>query len=288
MAAVEALADLLVRFGDALTAGGVFLVVLAVVYAPGRLLVVPLLKRAEARIDVDETLTNPAIKIANAVFAVFALYAAVTVSGIASTPEATAAVTAAATIAVGFAAQDVLGNLVSGAFIVTDPKFHIGDWIRWNGKEGIVEDISFRVTRVHTFDNELITVPNSELTKHAVVNPASKDRLRVSLEFAIGYEDDIDHARDVLVETATDNDEILDRPRATVHVTELSDSYVGLTARFWISDPARTDVVRIESEYVQSVKERFDAAGIEMPYPYRQLTGTVETRSLPPLAGDEQ
>jgi len=63
--------------------------------------------------------------------------------------------------ALGFAAQDVIGNLVSGAFIVTDPKFNIGDWIRWNEREGVIDDISFRATRVRTFDNEIITVPNS-------------------------------------------------------------------------------------------------------------------------------
>jgi small-conductance mechanosensitive channel len=134
------------------------------------------------------------------------------------------------------------------------------------------------VTRVHTFDNELITVPNSELTTNAIVNPVAKDRLRITSEFGIGYADDIDAAREILVDVASDMPGILERPAPTVHLTDLGESAVGLTVRFWIDEPAHVDFVRVRSAYSQRVKERFDAAGIEMPYPYRQLTGSIETR----------
>ncbi|MFB6154505.1 MAG: mechanosensitive ion channel family protein [Haloferacaceae archaeon] len=250
----------------------------AVIYLPGHFVGVPLTRRALDWYGLDDNVELPLLKVLDAAFALAGGFVGISVSGLGAFLTASEAIGAAATIAFGFAAQDVLSNFVSGAFIVLDPKFNIGDWIEWNGNEGVVEDISFRVTRVHTFDNELVTVPNATLAQATVTNPVAKDRRRVSYEFGIGYDDDIDEAVAVLVEEAENHPGILDRPLATVVVSELADSYVSLTVRFWIDQPQRTDFLSIRSEYVQAVKERFDAEGIEMPYPYRQLTGTVGTR----------
>jgi small-conductance mechanosensitive channel len=268
------------RFVAVLRGTGIFLAVFVTIYAPGRFLVVPVAKRTLDSLAVDQTFELPFLKVLHAAIAIFAAFLAATTSGFASFLVAAEALAAALTIALGFASQDVLGNLVSGVFIVLDPQFKIGDWIEWDDKEGVIEDISFRVTRVHTFDNELISVPNSELTANAVTNPVAKDRLRVSMDFGIGYEDDIDRAREIMIEAARSHPEILDRPGATVRLEEFAPSYVDVRVRFWIGNPARTDFVRIRSEYAQTVKERFDAAGVEMPYPYRQLTGTVGTHEV--------
>jgi len=270
-------AGILTRLADAAWAAGEFLIVTLVIYGLGRFLFVPGVRRAVEFVGVEETLALTAVRLTNAAFAVFAVYVAVTLSGLARTPTVTAAFAAAATLALGFAAQDVLGNLVSGAFIVVDPKFKVGDWIQWKDREGVIEDISFRVTRVHTFDNELVTVPNSELTSNAVTNPVAKKHLRERVEIGIGYEDDIGEASEILRSVADDNPAILQRPRANVQVTELAPSYVELTVRFWIGEPARTDFVVTRSEYISEAKERLEAADIELPYPYRQLTGEVGT-----------
>lgn len=269
--------DLAVFLGDAV----VFVVVAAIIYVPGRYLVVPLTRRLLDWVDVTDTWELPFLKLEHAAFAVLAVFAAANLSGLANYLQTTEALVAGVTVALGFAAQDVLGNLVSGVFIVADPEFDIGDWIVWNDKEGIIEDISFRVTRIHTFDNELISVPNGELTKNAVVNPVAKDTLRVRYTFCIGYDSDLERAKAILVETARDRNTILDRPSPTVRVMELADSCIELEARFWIDRPARTDFVRIRSEYVQAVRDRFDAAGIDMPYPTRELRGSLTTRSIP-------
>jgi small-conductance mechanosensitive channel len=277
----SSLGPLLARLLDAAGAAGLFAGILLAVYLPGRLLVVPALERVETYVPVSETIWHPFVKVTNAAFAVFALYLAVPLSGLATTPTTVAALSAAATLAVGFASRDVLSNLVSGAFIVVDPKFHIGDWIRWGDREGIIEDISFRVTRVHTFDNELITVPNSELTANAVTNPGAKDALRISQEIPMGYDDAIAHAEETIIGVALAHEDVRDRPRATVRVHELGDSAIVLMARFWIDEPARANVLRIRSEFVRRVRERFDEEGIDMPYPHRELTGGIETREPP-------
>jgi small-conductance mechanosensitive channel len=266
---------------DATWTIGLFLAVALAVYLPVRLAVLPGSKAALDRLGVDPAIELPFLKVFHAAAALLAAVIAVAASGVGDYFQATEAIVAGITIAVGFASQDVLGNLVSGAFIVLDPEFNIGDDIRWDGREGVIEDISFRVTRIHTYDNQLISVPNSELTSRAVANPTAKDRRRLEGTFGIGYADDIDHAREVMVAAAADVEGILDRPAPAVRVAELADSYVGLEARYWVASPARADLVRIESAYAQAVKERFDAEGIEMPYPYRQLTGSVDTRPGP-------
>ncbi|WP_435358824.1 mechanosensitive ion channel family protein [Haloarchaeobius sp. DFWS5] len=269
------------RLSEVLQEAAIFVAVVLAIYLPGRYLLLPVVKWVLDAADVDDTWELPFLKLLHAGIGVFGLFTAVTVSGLASYLAATEAITAGATIAIGFASKDVLGNFVSGVFIVVDPTYNIGDWIRWKDKEGIIEDISFRVTHIHTFDNELVTVPNSELTKNAITNPVAKDRLRVTASFGVGYDDDLDLAQEVLVEEALANEEILDRPGPTVRIRELGDSAVILDSRFWISQPARTDFVRIRSDYVEAVKARYDAAGISLPAPQRELSGTVETSEHP-------
>ncbi|OYR80495.1 mechanosensitive ion channel protein, partial [Halorubrum distributum] len=151
-----------------------------------------------------------------------------------------------------------------------------GDWIEWNGNSGVVEDISFRVTRVRTFDNELLTVPNHTLTSDVVKNPVAKKTLRLKFVFGIDYEDDVETATDIIVEEAEKSDAILEDPAPSVRLTELADSYVGLQSRIWIDDPSRADFVKARADYVKAVKQRFDEEGISIPFPQRTVSGRNE------------
>jgi small-conductance mechanosensitive channel len=280
--------DQLVAGAGRFVAQGItFVVAAVVVYLVGRIVVLPLVRRALRARNVDPTLAKPAQKatLALVVFAAFAV--AFAVAGFGNLLTSLATIAAALTLAIGFASQDIIGNLVSGVFLISDPKLKIGDWVEWDGNAGVIEDISFRVSRVRTFNNELITVPNSDLTNTAVTNPVAKDTLRIPFTFGVGYDDDLDHAKSVIVEEAEDHDEILDEPAPSVRVTELADSYVGIQSRFWIDDPARSDFVRVKSEYVQAVKERCDAEAIDMPYPYQQLTGSIEVENTAAAPADD-
>ncbi|MFC7175841.1 mechanosensitive ion channel family protein [Halosegnis marinus] len=253
-----------------------FVLVLAVVYVVGKAVAVPAVERVLRARGVGDTLVKPARKLTLAGVAFVGLAVAFAIAGFGNLLASVATIAAALTLAVGFASQDLIGNLVAGVFLIADPKVQIGDWVEWDGNVGVVEDISFRVSRVRTFDNELITVPNSELANTAITNPVAKDKLRIQFLFGVGYDDDIDHAKEVIVEEAEKHEEILDEPPVSVRLTELADSYVGLKSRFWIDEPDRSDFVRVRSEYVQAVKERCDAERIDMPYPHQQLTGGIE------------
>ena len=257
-----------------------FLAVFAVVYLIGRNVIIPIINRMMISRDLEPHARRPIRRLVAVVVAFIAITAAFGAAGYPDFLRSLATIAAAATLAIGFAMQDVLKNFVSGIFIYTDKPFKIGDWIEWDGNSGIVEDISFRVTRVKTFDNELLTVPNSALTDGVIKNPVAKGTLRLQVPFGIGYDDDIEQATDIILEEARSNEDILQEPAPTVRVTELGDSSVTLTSRIWIDDPSRSDFVRTRAEYVQTVKRRFDEEGVNIPYPNRTLGGDLTVSGL--------
>ncbi|OYR43464.1 MULTISPECIES: mechanosensitive ion channel family protein [unclassified Halorubrum] len=262
-----------------------FLVGFVGVLLLGKVVLVPAVKRVLRSRGFDEAVLSLGSSVANAVVWVAAIAIGFTMAGYGAFLSAFAVFGGAIALAVGFAAQDLLGNFVAGIFILKDKPFEVGDWIEWDGNAGRVEDIDLRVSRVRTFDNERITVPNGDLANGAVTNPVAYETLRQKFVFGIGYDDDIAQATDIIVEKAQAHEEILDDPGVSVRLVELGDSAVGLQSRWWISDPDRGDFVRVRSEYVTAVKEAFDEAGIDMPYVHRQLTGSVEV--LESVADDE-
>jgi small conductance mechanosensitive channel len=259
-----------------------FLVVFIVVYVIGRSVLIPVVNRMMNSRGLEAHARRPLRRLLLVVVVFVGITAAFGAAGFPDFLRSLATIAAAATLAIGFAMQDVLQNFVAGIFIYTDKPFKIGDWIQWDGNSGVVEDISFRVTRVRTFDNELLTVPNSQLTDGVIKNPVAKDKLRLQVPFGIGYDDDTEKATEIIVEEAEAHEEILEDPAPTVRLTELGDSSVTLTSRVWIADPNRSDFVKTRAEYVQNVKQRFDEEGIDIPYPNRTLGGELRVRSARP------
>jgi small conductance mechanosensitive channel len=264
--------------GFADSVGQILALILAsgILYLVAKAFVLPAVDRILSSRGIDEHARKPIRKIAWFVVMFVALTVAVGLADYGGFLQSLATIGAAATLAIGFALQDVISNFVAGVFIFTDKPFRIGDWIEWDGNSGTVEDISLRVTRVRTFDNELLTVPNSELTGGVVKNPVDGEQLRLKFVFGIGYGDDIEKATGIIIEEAENHSDILDDPEPSVRLIELGDSSVGLQSRIWIDDPRRADFVRIRGEYVTAVKKRFDEEGVNIPYPNRTIGGGLE------------
>ncbi|WP_135821356.1 mechanosensitive ion channel family protein [Halostella litorea] len=264
------------RYGELLAGIAEFVAWFLAAYAVGRYVVVPAIEGALDARGADPTYAGAAGRVARVGVLAVAVALAWSAAGFGGTVGGSAVIVAALTVALGIAARDVVGNLVSGAFIVTDPKFNIGDWIRWKDREGVIHDISFRATRVRTFDNETVTVPNSELTTTAVTNPVLNDRLRIRVPVEVAYEDDIDAVSDALTETAASHPETLDRPAPSVRLTEFADDGAVLSVRAWIADPARADFVRVRSELATRIVARLDDHEAQIGPPAgRELSGAV-------------
>ena len=271
-------------FADPIGYAAQGIVAFVVLYIVGKIAVLPLADRAMDRRGLDRHAKNPLQKIAFIAVLFVALAVAFGAAGRGSILTSLATIAAAATLAIGFALQVVLQNFVAGVFIFAEKPFRIGDWIKWDNGEGVVEDISLRVTRVRSFDNELLTVPNAQLTGDVLTNPVEADKLRMKFVFGISYDDDIEGATDIILEEAEAHENIMNDPAPSVRLTELGGSSVGLQSRFWIADPSRADFVATRGEYVTAVKERFDAEGIDIPYPHRTLTGGIEFANGPVAA----
>lgn len=243
----------------------------------GRYVVVPALVRiVRARNRQSPTLVQAVDRYARLLVLVVATLVAVGVAGYGYLLSGSAIVVAAATLAIGVAGQEVIGNLVSGLFLVSDPDFNVGDWISWEDDEGVVETIRFRVTRVRTPNNEVVTVPNTTLATTAVRRPYSRNRYRLVVRVAIATDEDVRAATTAIEEELSDVEEVLDDPPPQIAVEELGADGIWLAAAFWIHQPTRGAVVDVRSACVRRVQERFLADDVDFSPPSGQdLSGTV-------------
>lgn len=179
-------------------------------------------------------------------------------------------------IAIGFAAKDTLSNLIAGVLLIIDRPFEIGNRIEvWSAPAGSatwgdVIDIGLRATKIKTTDNIVIIIPNNEIMKRDIVNyTIISSLIRVRVNIGVSYEADISKAKDIITEVARRMDWVAESPPPKVVVRNFGESSVDLQLRVWIKDARRRmDTI---SFVIDNVKEAFDRAGIEIPYPKRDI-----------------
>ncbi len=167
-------------------------------------------------------------------------------------------------VAIGFAAQATISNFISGVMIMFDRSIRIGDVIEINGNLGTIHSIGILSTRLQTFDNILIRVPNREMLDSAVKNYTFFDVRRFEILVGISYSTDIQKAREVILRTLENIELVLDDPAPSVRVNEFSDSSINLLVRAWAK---REDLFTAQDIAAQAIKEAFDKEGIEIPFP---------------------
>lgn len=178
------------------------------------------------------------------------------------------AVIGAAGFVIAFALQNTLSNFASGLFIMFYKPFDIGDFVETSQVAGKVRSMTLVTTNVMTADNKLMVVPNNELWGKVITNVTGSSERRIDLVFGIGYNDDIALAERVLGEVVAAHPQILKDPEPVIRVSELADSSVNLICRPWVKTP---DYWSVHGELTRTVKERFDAAGISIPFPQRDV-----------------
>ncbi len=269
---------------DAAVTVALFVVVFVLIYLLGKYFLTRTVKTGLRQREFDETLVSLAVSITVVLTAVVSVALAATVAGFGVVLSSFAVLAGALALAVGFATQGLIANFVAGVFIIQDEPFTVGDWIEWDGNSGVVTDVQLRVTKLKTFDNEMVTVPNRDLANAAVVNNVAHDKRRLSVGFGIGYDDDIEQAREAIVSEGTSIDGVLDDPEPSAPVTELGDSSVVLSGRIWI-DPSESSYGGVRAEFIEAVKQRFDAEGIDMPYNNTELSGGIEVTNVGGVEG---
>jgi small conductance mechanosensitive channel len=211
---------------------------------------------------VDATLVKFLSGLVKAVLYVFVIIAAIDKAGIESTSFV--AILGAAGLAVGFALQGSLSNFASGVMLIIFKPIKVGDFIEAAGVMGIVEEIGIFVTTLTTPDNKVIYVPNSQMGGGIITNFSVKDTRRVDMEFGIGYSDDIDKARKVILEVLSTDARILKDPAPDVVVGTLADSSVNFKVRPWVN---AADYWGVYFDVTENIKKKFDENNISIPFP---------------------
>lgn len=174
-------------------------------------------------------------------------------------------------VAIGFAFRDILQNFLAGILILLTEPFKIDDQIIFKEFEGTVENIQTRATTIRTYDGRRIVIPNSDLfTNSVTVNTAFEHR-RLEYDVGIGYGDDIDRAKELILDAIASVDKVLKDPPPEALVMELADSTVNIRTRWWVTPPRRAEALDSRDRVLCAIKKKLTANGIDLPFPTQQI-----------------
>lgn len=191
-------------------------------------------------------------------------------------------------VAIGFASQTSLSNIISGLFLVWEKPFQIGDSIKINNTVGLVFSIDLLSIKLRTFDNRFIRIPHESLIKNEVINITRFPIRRHDIQIGVAYKEDVKKVIQVLKEVAYQNPHCLDEPEPIIVFQDFGESSLNFLFGVWF---AKENFLVLRNSIMAEIKERFDAEGIEIPFPHRTLyTGsttdpfpiTIVADSIPP------
>jgi small conductance mechanosensitive channel len=225
-----------------------------------------LVKSGMRKANVDESLAKFTGHLVYYAILVFAVVGALDRLGVAT--ASIIAVVGAIGLAIGLALQGALGNFAAGVLIILFHPYRVGDLVEVSGEFGTVEDIQIFTTMLRSPENKTIIIPNGQATGGNIINYSTKGTLRVDMVFGIGYGDDIKKAKQILEEIVAADERVLEDPAPTIALSELGDSSVNFVVR---------PFVKVENYWgvyfdtTEKVKARFDAEGISIPFPQRDV-----------------
>lgn len=260
---IENLYTLAARYGIKLVLALVVLVIgLMVIKALTKGIVKIMKKR-----DVNESLIPFLKSMINVLLKVMLIISVMGMVGIQMTSFI--AILGAAGLAVGLALSGTLQNFAGGVMILLFKPYQVGDFVEVQGYMGTVKEIQIFTTHLLTPDNRKVIIPNSPIANGALTNFSAMPTRRIDFSFGIGYTDDIDAAKNILLKMTENDDRILkDENPPAVMVEALADSSVNLKLRVWLKSEDYWDV---NFDYTESVKKQFDAANISIPFPQRDV-----------------
>ncbi len=176
----------------------------------------------------------------------------------------------AAGLALGLALQGSLSNFAGGILILIFKPFKVGDFISAQGSEGTVKQITVFNTKLVTFGNQEVIIPNGNLSNDKITNYSSEGVRRENLVIGISYSSSIQKAKDLIIELCAADENIIteEGKEAMVVVTELADSSVNLSVRYWTTSETFWPT---KFKMIENIKAAFDREGIEIPFPHRVM-----------------
>jgi small-conductance mechanosensitive channel len=181
-------------------------------------------------------------------------------------------------IAVGFASQTSVSNIISGFFLIGEKPFEVNDVITIGTTTGIVLSIDMLSVKLRTFDNKFVRIPNEVLIKSEFTNISKFPIRRVDLNIGVAYKEDIGKVRSVLSDIAHKNPLCLIEPEPIIILSGFGNSSVDIFFGVWA---AKTDWLKLKNTITEEIKIRFDQEGIEIPFPHVSLYAGSATTPIP-------
>lgn len=181
-------------------------------------------------------------------------------------------------IAIGFASQTSVSNVISGLFLLGEKPFAVGDVIKIGDKTGVILSIDLMSIKIRTFDNLFIRIPNEKVLNTEVVNVTRFPIRRLDLTVSVAYKEDLGTVQRVLAETARGNPYALREPEPLVLIQGFGASGIDFFLGVWF---LKDDFVSLKNSLLRGIKERFDQEGIEIPFPHTTLYAGSATQPFP-------
>ncbi len=166
-------------------------------------------------------------------------------------------------VAIGFAAQTSVSNLISGLFVITEGAIKIGDTIIVDGITGVVDSINLISVTVHTLDNEMVRIPNSTIINTNLMNKSFHSKRRLTVTCPIAYGNDLQLALDTYLKAAASCPTVLKDPAPAAWINQFGDSGIDITVAVWF-DPK--DFLQTKSDLHIAITKEKEAAGLETPF----------------------
>jgi small-conductance mechanosensitive channel len=171
-------------------------------------------------------------------------------------------------VAIGFASQTSVSNIISGFFLIAERPFSVGDVIQVGATTGVVLSIDTLSAKLRTFDNRFVRIPNETLVKSEVINLTKFPIRRVEVSVSVAYKEDLKRVREILMDIAESNPLALQEPAPLINFNQFGASSVDLFFLVWTN---KENFIQLKNELNEEVKHRFDAAGVEIPFPQMVL-----------------
>lgn len=181
-------------------------------------------------------------------------------------------------IALGFASQTSVSNIISGLFLIAEKPFQIDDVIQVGGTTGIVLSIDTLSVKIRTFDNKFVRIPNETIIKTEVVNITRFPLRRVEITVGVAYKEDIGRVRDVLLDISARHPLCLQEPAPLVIFTSYSASSIDMLFVNWV---LKENFLTVRNDLYETIINRFREEGIEIPFPHLSLYTGSETEAFP-------
>ena len=181
-------------------------------------------------------------------------------------------------IALGFASQTSVSNVISGLFLIAEKSFQVNDIITVGNTTGVVLSIDVLSVKLRTFDNRYIRIPNETLIKTEVINVTRFPIRRVDVNIGVAYKEDVTKVRQVLMDIAKKNPLCLDDPEPLIIFSGFGNSSIDFLFLVWA---VKDDWLKLKNTIMEDVKKRFDQEGIEIPFPHLSLYSGSVTQPIP-------